>query len=691
MRMSALARCPADLPLAPSRLLDGLAVGLAILENSPKVRRVHVRRADRLLALGLPNHGLVALEALAETFGKGLPPRRWSAPARRVRQQLDPPEPDWFGRGMSTDACAWAAPDHLTLHQLLAGLEPVPRRCTDQACSALQGLARSERAGLVLPRHMARLEALVDSVRPEDQRQVVDFIVAGMLDARAQQPGVRFHRNCLPGIRRLMDRLVERKLSLDPPAAARPRTRAASARQHGVRLPHVGSHPLPASREPVFDGLPLGWNGRRLAGAGSRHAATPLLHRGEGHLVTIAPTGAGKGVGAVIPALLSHRGSAVVVDPKGENYAVTARFRRQLGQRVRVLDPFGVTGVHSDRLNPMDLLADPDDPTWEDAAMVTGLLVPRHHRIDRNLWWYERGHELLAATFLLACIDPERRERGIEGWLSFFELPAAELRAQGRALLGSPNPDLRMAARSFLAGSDDAFASCVLVAQGLVAELSNPAVACTAAGPSSIDLADFATGVPMTIYLVLPPTQLRAQAALMRLWVGMLLHAALGRRRAPAERTLFLVDEAAQLGPLPPLVTAMTLARGYGVNVWTFWQDLAQMQATYPDLWKTLLHNCAVHQVFGVPNEATAMELAHLHGLDDHRELLSPGRDAMLLMQAGRLSLDARRANYLTDAAFAGCFDPDPLHRGFPHDAAAASNVTPIHARRQKVRHVPEL
>ena len=62
------------------------------------------------------------------------------------------------------------------------------------------------------------------------------------------------------------------------------------------------------------------------------HAA--ILDTSDGGLVTIAGTGAGKGVSQVIPAQLTWRGSVVVNDPKGELYAITARCRREMGQRV---------------------------------------------------------------------------------------------------------------------------------------------------------------------------------------------------------------------------------------------------------------------------------------------------------------------------------------------------------------------
>jgi len=70
----------------------------------------------------------------------------------------------------------------------------------------------------------------------------------------------------------------------------------------------------------------------------------PILFEGEGHLMTIAPTGSGKGTGCIIPTLLRHPGPVIVIDPKGENGDVTARRRGELGQKVVILDPLGGQG-----------------------------------------------------------------------------------------------------------------------------------------------------------------------------------------------------------------------------------------------------------------------------------------------------------------------------------------------------------
>lgn len=73
-----------------------------------------------------------------------------------------------------------------------------------------------------------------------------------------------------------------------------------------------------------------------------------------GHHLVIAGTRGGKGVSAVIPAILGHQGPAVVLDVKGENFAVTRRYRASSGRRVAVLNPFSVVEATQDRFNPLD-------------------------------------------------------------------------------------------------------------------------------------------------------------------------------------------------------------------------------------------------------------------------------------------------------------------------------------------------
>jgi len=88
-----------------------------------------------------------------------------------------------------------------------------------------------------------------------------------------------------------------------------------------------------------------------------------LRYDGPAHLLTMAPTRTGKGVGTIIPNLLTADRSVICIDPKGENARIAGRARQQFGP-VHILDPFGVTGQRSAAFNPLDML----DPAGLDVA-----------------------------------------------------------------------------------------------------------------------------------------------------------------------------------------------------------------------------------------------------------------------------------------------------------------------------------
>lgn len=100
------------------------------------------------------------------------------------------------------------------------------------------------------------------------------------------------------------------------------------------------------------------------------------------------------------------------------------------------------------------------------------------------------------------------------------------------------------------------------------------------------------------------------------------MRALMRRRSRPAQRTLLLLGEAAQLGPSDGLRAAVTLLRGYGVQTWSFWQDMSQLQNLYPQDWKTIVNNCHVIRSFGCGSALLARDVADLHGLP-HSQVLS--------------------------------------------------------------------
>jgi type IV secretion system protein VirD4 len=135
--------------------------------------------------------------------------------------------------------------------------------------------------------------------------------------------------------------------------------------------------------------------------------------RDDRHLVTIAGSRAGKGVSLIIPNLLFYEGSAVVIDPKGENARVTAGRRGKgtkaggpgLGQDVHVLDPFEKSGATSGCFNPLQEIDLESEDFAEDAALFADALITHPDKGERH--WTESAQAVLRALILVARADTE--------------------------------------------------------------------------------------------------------------------------------------------------------------------------------------------------------------------------------------------------------------------------------------------
>ncbi|KEZ00031.1 conjugal transfer protein TraG, partial [Sphingomonas sp. BHC-A] len=151
---------------------------------------------------------------------------------------------------------------------------------------------------------------------------------------------------------------------------------------------------------------PLAQNGDGLLIGRDRKSGKLLRYAGPSHLLTIAPTRTGKGVGTIIPNLLDYPGSVICIDPKGENARITARHRARFGP-VHVLDPFGVTGIASAAFNPLDRLDPAGLDLADDAMTLADALVYDAPGEAGEAHWNEEAKALIAGILLWVACDPQ--------------------------------------------------------------------------------------------------------------------------------------------------------------------------------------------------------------------------------------------------------------------------------------------
>jgi type IV secretion system protein VirD4 len=424
-----------------------------------------------------------------------------------------------------------------------------------------------------------------------------------------------------------------------------------------------------------------------------------LRYEGEGHVLTVAPTRSGKGVSCVIPNLLDHPGSVLVTDPKGENYAVTARWRSEIGQGVHAFDPFRVAGGDA-TYNPLELI-DPESPeAVDEARMLADMIVLSEGQGGEQLFWNEEARAVLTGLILHVSASAPTDLRTLPHVRTLLTLAPdsfAELLKDMRESTAAAGLVSRSAAR-ILQKADRERSGVISTAQSHTHFLDSTRIA-SVMGRSTLDLS-ILKREPTSIYLILPSDRLEAYARWLRLMIACSLLAVARARGQGKERVLFLLDEFAHLGKMHPVQRDVGLAGGFGVTFWLIVQDLSQLRSTYGDTWPTFLANADVLQAFGTNDWDTAEYLSKMTGeatifvrgtnqsrgvsrgrqsqhqegaalsvSERNRRLLLPDevrrlpRDSELLFVKGGPPLLTPRTNYREAVEFAGRSDPNPLYQ----------------------------
>jgi type IV secretion system protein VirD4 len=167
---------------------------------------------------------------------------------------------------------------------------------------------------------------------------------------------------------------------------------------------------------------------------------------------------------------------------------------------------------------------------------------------------------------------------------------------------------------------------------------------------STIDIQALINGEPMSLYIIVPPARLTAYRPLLRIWLSGLILALTHRQSVPEHRTLMLCDEIGNLGRIDAFLTAATLMRSWGLTIWTFWQNAAQLQI-YGAQANTLVDNAGIIQVFGARNLRMATDLANLVGGIAPHEILGLPKDEQILLIEG-VQQRCKQARYYNDAFF---------------------------------------
>jgi len=415
------------------------------------------------------------------------------------------------------------------------------------------------------------------------------------------------------------------------------------------------------------------------------------------HLCTIGPNRTGKGATVIMQALLRVSHSVVVVDPKGQNAAVTMAARKAMGQDTYVLNPLGLHTsepwcLPRHRYNPLRNL-DLNDPnvSAKGRAIAQALIVTE----SRDPYFDDTARDLVASVNFQVVA-----ERGKDGTFGHTRQMITDIAARGseaarilNRMSKSPYPFIRQPIGRFLESeSRDVAAACnTAVTQTTLLDdgpLTDPKHG-TLTG-HDIDLAQLKRK-PTTLYIIVPGHLMESYGRFLRLLVTDCINQII--TEPGGYPVLMVLDEFARLQNLPAVTAAFGFAAGFNLQLWPFLQDLSQLQHVYGKEWSTILANAGMVQFFTPGDMETAEYIQRRGGtrtgesrsrsykgsffryptgesrsetripLLPIERVMSLANDESIVFFAGRHEpLIAKRKPYWTIPRLRELYEPDPFH-----------------------------
>lgn len=335
----------------------------------------------------------------------------------------------------------------------------------------------------------------------------------------------------------------------------------------------------------------------------------------QGHILTMGGTRGGKGVNVILPNLLGlsgYSGSWFIIDVKGELAAISARYQRESGQDVLILDPWGINGANSVTYNPLDLVVAQSNPDSliDDISIIAEMIVPKEKQGDQ--FWNNKARSLIAGLILHLIMTGDKKTitlGKVWEWLRLSEEVLEELLSD---MAISDSAVVRATANEYISIMHTAskmFQSIMAAAQEKTDFLKSPALQKSLAS-SSFDIKNITNG-KTTLYVIIPPDKLDSHFQWLRLVMTTALRSAVRNRN---KKITFLLDEFAALGYLPEVKTALSTYAGYNITMWPIVQDLGQLQTLYGQSWETFISNTAVRQFLSVSDVFSLEYLSKLMG-----------------------------------------------------------------------------
>lgn len=326
------------------------------------------------------------------------------------------------------------------------------------------------------------------------------------------------------------------------------------------------------------------------------------------HHLIIGPTRSGKGACYVVPNALTHVGSMIVTDLKGEIFRSTAGYRKSKGNQVFLFAP-GSERTH--RYNPLDFIRPDRGDRTTDIQNMAAILVPEITESENSIWQATAQQVIAGAISYINESVYYEGHRTLGEVTSFFNC-GVNLQAL-MTLIKEREPNLsRFTVESFnayIALSERAAASALLDIQKALRPFRNERVV-AATSVTDMDLRALKHR-PISIYLAPNVTDITLLRPLLALFVQQTLDTLMLEQTDRSVPVYFLLDEFRQLKKMSEITTKLPYVAGYNIKMAFVIQDLKNLDEMYGETSRhSLMGNCGYQLVLGANDQVTAESIS---------------------------------------------------------------------------------
>lgn len=371
------------------------------------------------------------------------------------------------------------------------------------------------------------------------------------------------------------------------------------------------------------DGLYIGgWKEKRKA-------LHYLRHNGDEHVIAFAPTRSGKGVGLVIPTLLSWSESTIVLDIKGENYAITAGWRKHYANnKIFKFNPNDPTG-ESSKFNPLAEIR--LNTTYEiaDTENIVIMLLDEKGEGLKDFW--EKGGKTFLSSLILHTLYIAKNEYHPTPSLSdIYKVLNSKSLDEILADMSSyyhnqetqtVHPAISTGAMGLINLAQRTRGDIVATVNNILSLYIDPVIELNTK-TSDFKLSELMNSdKPVTLYIVIDPENIDRMQPLFRIIMLQILKKLIKRLefqngkqiKAYKHRMLLMLDEFTAVGKIDYFEKSLAYMAGYGVTAYIIIQDTEQLYRLYSKE-ETIISNCHIKIAFTPNKEDTASLLSKMTG-----------------------------------------------------------------------------